>query len=46
MINFKLSPEGYITSGQPEPRYFTEYWDVALDADNKCSLVTIHQVEN
>ena len=42
IINFKLSPRGYITSGRSQLRSFTEYWDIALDADNKCYLVTIY----
>ena len=42
MINFKVSSRGYILSGQPEPRLFTEYWDIALDIDNKCYIVTIY----
>ena len=45
MINFKVCPKGYVVSGKPEPLLFTEYCDVALDADNKCYLVTIHQAE-
>ena len=45
MINFKISPRGYVISGKSEHRLFTEYWDVALDAENKCYLVIIHQVQ-
>lgn len=42
VINFKLSQKGYVISGQPIKRAFTEYWDIALDANNKCYLVTIY----
>ncbi|MEM8718547.1 MAG: hypothetical protein AAGE84_04465 [Cyanobacteria bacterium P01_G01_bin.39] len=43
MINFKLSPEGYVLSGKSEPRLFTEYWDIQLTSDKKCYLANINQ---
>ena len=41
-INFKISQKGYVISGQSTARAFTEYWDIALDANNKCYLVNIY----
>ena len=43
MINFKLSPKGYILSGKSEPRSFSEYWDLKLMPDKQCYLVNISQ---
>ena len=43
LINFKLNAQGYITRGQAIPRLFTEYWDIALDTDNKAYIVFIYQ---
>ncbi len=44
MINFKLSRKGYILSGTPYHRSFTEYWDIKLTPDKQCYLVNISQV--
>ncbi|MGV2827492.1 Hint domain-containing protein [Myxosarcina sp. GI1(2024)] len=44
MINFKLSPTGYIFSGKPYHRSFGEYWDVKLTLTQKYYLVNISQV--
>lgn len=44
MINFKLSPTGYILNGKPYHRSFSEYWDVKLTLTQKCYLVNISQV--
>ncbi len=46
MINFKLSPTGYVLSGKPYYRSFSEYWDVKLTPDKQCYLVNISQVNN
>ncbi|MGD1920766.1 MAG: hypothetical protein ACFCAD_18905 [Pleurocapsa sp.] len=42
-VNFKLSQKGYVISGQATSRSFSEYWDVGLDTNNKCYLVTIYK---
>ena len=43
MINFKLSTDGYIFSGEAYHRSFTEYWDLKLTPDKQCYLVNINQ---
>ncbi|MBW4600519.1 MAG: hypothetical protein KME29_13210 [Calothrix sp. FI2-JRJ7] len=44
MTNFAISPAGYILSGEPYPRLFTEYWDISLDSSGKCYLIKIGQL--
>ena len=44
MINFEISTEGYILSGEPHPRSFSEYWTIAVDDDKKCVLMDIDQI--
>ena len=44
MINFQVSGEGYILSGEPEPRCFSEYWQIGLDGENNWYLIKISQV--
>ena len=44
MISFKVSQKGYVLSGKSQLRYFTEYWDIALNADNKSYIVTIYKI--
>lgn len=44
MINFKLSPTGYILAGKPYHRSFTEYWDIKLTLNKQCYLLNISQV--
>ncbi|WP_052055701.1 Hint domain-containing protein [Myxosarcina sp. GI1] len=44
MVNFKLSAAGYVLSGKADPRAFSEYWDVGLDAKNNLYLIKIMQV--
>ena len=46
MINFKLSPAGYILSGKPYYRSFSEYWDIKLTPNKQCYLVNISQVKS
>ena len=41
MINFELSLEGYVLSGEPSPRSFTEYWDIGVDSAGKWYLINI-----
>lgn len=43
MINFEISTEGYIISGEAYPRSFSEYWMIAVD-DKKCVLMGIDQI--
>ena len=43
MINFKLSTDGYILSGEAYHRSFSEYWDLKLTPDKQCYLVNINQ---
>ena len=43
MINFKLSTDGYILSGEAYHRSFGEYWDIKLTPDKQCYLVNINQ---
>ena len=43
MINFKLSSDGYILSGEAYHRSFSEYWDIKLTPDKQCYLVNINQ---
>ena len=45
VTNFKLNKKGYVIRGQATPRSFTEYWDVALDANNKAYIVSIYQIK-
>lgn len=45
IINFKLDVQGYVVSGQPKYRPFTEYWDVAFGADYQPYIVYIYQVK-
>lgn len=46
MTNFEVSPQGYILSGEPEPRSFTEYWNISIDAENRWYLTGIEQVDS
>ncbi|MGL5927097.1 MAG: hypothetical protein ACRC32_29755, partial [Chroococcidiopsis sp.] len=46
MTNFKVSPQGYVLSGEPEPRSFTEYWNISIDSENKCYLTGIEQINS
>ncbi|AFY87827.1 hypothetical protein [Chroococcidiopsis thermalis] len=46
ITNFVLSPQGYVRSGEPEPRSFTEYWNISIDAENKWYLMGIEQVDS
>ena len=41
MINFELSVEGYVLSGEPYPRSFTEYWDIGVDSRGKYYFLNI-----
>ncbi|MEO1348056.1 MAG: Hint domain-containing protein [Cyanobacteria bacterium J06635_15] len=44
MVNFEISSKGFVLSGEPYPRSFTEYWDIAVDNTKKCLLAGIEQV--
>ncbi|PSB59764.1 hypothetical protein C7B79_28240, partial [Chroococcidiopsis cubana CCALA 043] len=46
ITNFVLSPQGYVRSGEPEPRSFTEYWNISIDAENQWYLMGIEQVDS
>ncbi|PSM48379.1 hypothetical protein C7Y66_14675 [Chroococcidiopsis sp. CCALA 051] len=46
MTNFEVSPQGYVLSGEPEPRSFTEYWSISIDVENKWYLIGIEQVDS
>ena len=41
MINFEISTYGYVTSGDPNVKYFSEYWKIKIDQDKKCYLMGI-----
>lgn len=43
MINFELSPKGFVLSGAAHPRSFTEYWEIGVDIHRRCYLVGISQ---
>lgn len=45
MTNFEVSPQGYVLSGEPEPRSFTEYWNISIDAENRWYLTGIEQID-
>jgi hypothetical protein len=45
MVNFELSPKGFVLSGENYARAFTEYWDIELDSDRNCHLVNIGQID-
>ena len=45
MIRFQISDKGYVLSGQPQLRYFTEYWDIALEMNNKSYIVGIYKIK-
>jgi Pretoxin HINT domain len=44
MINFEISAEGYVISGEAEPRSFTEYWMIAIDSGENLCLIDIEQI--
>ena len=56
MINFTLSETGYILAGTPQPRFFSEYWDIELkrediwsnnsESTTKVYLANINPVDN
>ncbi|HYX17454.1 MAG TPA: Hint domain-containing protein [Nostoc sp.] len=41
MTNFVISSEGYVLSGEPFPRLFSEYWDISVNSSGKWYLVNI-----
>lgn len=41
MTNFVIYRTGYVLSGESYPRFFTEYWDIAVDSSGKCYLIKI-----
>jgi hypothetical protein len=41
MTNFVISPEGYVLSGEPFSRSFSEYWDISVNSSGKWYLVNI-----
>jgi|GEM_PF-3343442 len=45
IINFNLDVQGYVVSGQPKYRPFTEFWDIAFGANYKPYIVDIYQVK-
>ncbi|MBE7383616.1 MAG: hypothetical protein F6J95_019630 [Leptolyngbya sp. SIO1E4] len=44
LINFELSPKGYVLSGEAYPRAFTEYWTIRIDSAKGCWLIGINQL--
>ncbi|ESA33235.1 hypothetical protein N836_22855 [Leptolyngbya sp. Heron Island J] len=46
IINFAVSSQGYVLSGEAYPRAFTEYWTIRINVDQQCSLVDIEQFHN
>lgn len=45
MINFVLSPQGYVLSGESYPRSFSEYWDICVDSEENWYLMAIIQAK-
>ncbi|MGB5769209.1 MAG: hypothetical protein WBM32_04960, partial [Crocosphaera sp.] len=43
IVNFEISPNGYVISGKPYYRDITEYWQIKVDAQKKCYLMKIFQ---
>lgn len=41
MTNFTISEQGYLLSGDSELKMFSEYWDIELNADNRCCIKEI-----
>lgn len=46
MSRFRVSDKGYVLSGKPQLRYFTEYWDIALEKNNKSYIVDIYRFKD
>ncbi len=46
IISFQVSDEGYVLSGEPQLRYFTQYWDIALGAENIGYIIAICNPED
>ena len=46
MIRFEVSKSGYILSGEPRSRSFTEYWDIALDPNDKYYIFAICEAKD
>lgn len=44
MINFEISPYGYVMSGDPNIKCFSEYWKISINQNKKCYLMRIFQV--
>lgn len=44
MVNFEISPYGYVMSGDPNIKDFSEYWQVGIDQDKNSYLIGIFQV--
>lgn len=40
-LDFTISDKGYVLSGDSELKAFSEYWDIELNADNKCCIQEI-----
>lgn len=41
MTNFVISTKGYVLSGEPFNRSFSEYWDISVNSSGKWYLVNI-----
>lgn len=46
LINFVLSPKGYVLSGESYPLFFTEYWDFIVDSAKNLYLKDISQISS
>lgn len=46
MVNFLLSTQGYVLSGESYPRPFSELWEMGLDAEQNWYLLDISQVSD
>ena len=46
IVAFKISDLGYVLKGQSPLYSFTQYWDIALDTNNKSYIVTICQIKD
>ena len=45
-ISFQIRDRRYVLSGRSQLRHFTEYWDIALGANNKGYIVAICEIQN
>ena len=42
IINFTISPTGYVLTGEPKIQQYSEYWNIKLTSDEQCSIENIN----